>query len=86
MRAFLKLSVGKKFHTAVEQYSQALEILAWGRSFFANVPDKTRGMIFSSTFIRGVRRLYLNALMAVSRIKNSFYPLSLHLGICSRQV
>lgn len=52
----------------VEWLGRALEVLDWGKRAWKNVSRTNRGVIFDSTFIRGVRSLHLDALMEV-RIK-----------------
>jgi hypothetical protein len=49
----------------VEWLSRALEVLDWGAKAWKNVPRTDRGVIFDSTFIRGVRSLHMNAFMEV---------------------
>lgn len=50
---------------ALEFYSQALDILQWSRTVWPEVPREERGSVFDVTFIRGVRRLFLSALVEV---------------------
>lgn len=51
--------------SALLDYQRALGILEQGRAKWANVDEETRGTVFSATFVRGVRRLYLDAYMQV---------------------
>jgi hypothetical protein len=56
----------------VEWLSRVLEVLDWGKIAWKNVSRTDRGVVFDSTFIRGVRSLHLNAFMEVG-IPESFY-------------
>ncbi|KAF8079125.1 TPR-like protein [Lyophyllum atratum] len=49
--------------SAPQFFRHALEVLEWGVRLWKDTPHDTRGPIFDETFIRGVRRLYLNSLM-----------------------
>ncbi|KAG6813249.1 hypothetical protein H0H92_012886 [Tricholoma furcatifolium] len=44
----------------------ALQVLTWGARTWKNVAKIDRGAIFEATFIRGVKRLYMNILMETS--------------------
>lgn len=67
MAGFLASGGSKTAKEALEYYSQALDILQWGRSIWGDVPRETRGTMFDVTFIRGVRRLFLSAFVEVRR-------------------
>lgn len=54
----------------LQPYAQALEVLELGSAKWPNAENSERGEMFADTFIRGVRRLYLNAHMNVSRSCN----------------
>ncbi|KAG6911300.1 hypothetical protein DXG01_002139 [Tephrocybe rancida] len=62
MRGFLTASFQIQ-GAAAEFVSDALQILQWGARVWKNVPKEERGVIFETTFIRGVKRLYLNILV-----------------------
>ena len=64
MRAFVSAST-KQHVTAVELYSRAVEILQWGQQKWKDVPSDDKGSIFEPTYIRGVKRFYMTALMEV---------------------
>ena len=49
----------------VEFLRRALDVLEWGSREWKDVPYSDCGVIFELTFIRGVRRLYLDELMRV---------------------
>lgn len=68
MRAFMSSSgkQGDDISLSLELYRRALSILEWGRETWKNVPDSVRGAIFSRTFVRGIRRFYLEAYFKVS--------------------
>lgn len=61
-----------KYATSIEYHSRALEVLEWGERTWQNVPTEQRGVIFSKTFIRGVRRMKLTSMHTVS----SFFAFS----------
>ncbi|KAF8843782.1 hypothetical protein BDN67DRAFT_896356 [Paxillus ammoniavirescens] len=50
-------------HVAIELAKQTLDLLHWGRQVWKNVSKDDRGAIFEDTFVRGVRVIYLEALM-----------------------
>jgi hypothetical protein len=64
MRGFYQGAIGDK-PAAIEFFRRALDILEWGSSKWKDVPRDDRGAIFESSFIRGVRKLYLDALWEV---------------------
>ncbi|RXW11559.1 hypothetical protein EST38_g14296 [Candolleomyces aberdarensis] len=45
-------------------YSNTLDVLAWGRKQWPNVPREVRGSIFENSFIRGVKKVQLEAMHA----------------------
>ncbi|KAH0591282.1 hypothetical protein H2248_001372 [Termitomyces sp. 'cryptogamus'] len=61
MRGFLQ-STFQTPGASTEFFSDALRILEWGARIWKNVPTSDRGVIFEPSFIRGVKRLYLNLL------------------------
>lgn len=64
MRGFYQGSM--EDHVAgIEFLRRALDVLEWGLSRWKDVPTSDRGVIFELSFIRGVRRLYLDELMKV---------------------
>jgi len=62
MKAFMCVST-HQYVTAVELYHRAVNILEWGRQKWKNVHSDDRGTIFEPTYIRGVKRFYMTALM-----------------------
>jgi len=62
MRGFLDSNMGV-LHGGVEFYKRTLDVLEWGRRTYPNVPSEDRGVIFEGSFIRGVRRLYIGAVI-----------------------
>src|SRR5882762_2283476 len=68
MRAFWCASTNQ-YVTAVELYRQALEILEWGRQDWKDVTSNDRGTIFEITYVRGVKRFYMTALMEVGKFR-----------------
>lgn len=67
MRGFLSGKLQAENHVAEEEFiKRALEILEWGRTGpWKEVPDTTKGVIFSRTFMRGVRVLHMESYMGV---------------------
>lgn len=57
---------------AMEYFSQAIGVLQWGRNVWQKVPREQKGEIFDSTFLRGVKRLFLSAF--VKAYTNSLGP------------
>ncbi|RDB28593.1 Serine/threonine-protein phosphatase 5 [Hypsizygus marmoreus] len=69
MRSFMQSTVTQV--SCPEFYRHALEVLEWGSRVWKDVPRDDRGPIFDLTFIRGVRRLYLNAIWEAYSDKSS---------------
>ena len=51
---------------AVKYYGDAISVLEWGLEAWNDVSNDDRGVIFSPTFIRGVKRFFLETYLAVS--------------------
>ncbi|KAJ7592876.1 hypothetical protein C8J56DRAFT_1045329 [Mycena floridula] len=66
MRGFIDFRINENYGSAVEYLGRSMEILNWGRTVWKDVPASDRGVIFDSTFIRGVHSLYVTALMAAA--------------------
>lgn len=68
MRAFMSSSgkQGDDVSLSLQLYRRALSILEWGRETWKDVPDSVRGAILSRTFVRGIRRFFLEAYFKVS--------------------
>ncbi|KAL0065558.1 hypothetical protein AAF712_007469 [Marasmius tenuissimus] len=49
-----------------EHITRALEVIEWGRKTWPDVPSKDRGVIFMDTFVRGVQKLRIEALVEAS--------------------
>ncbi|KAG6911301.1 hypothetical protein DXG01_002140 [Tephrocybe rancida] len=62
MRGFFT-STFKTQGASAEFVFDALQVLEWGARVWRNVPAEDRGVIFEDTFIRGVKRLYLDFLV-----------------------
>ncbi|RDB29131.1 Small glutamine-rich tetratricopeptide repeat-containing protein beta [Hypsizygus marmoreus] len=60
LRGFIQSAVTRV--SAPEYYRDALDVLDWGSRVWKDVSHEVRGTIFDLTFIRGVRRLFLNAI------------------------
>jgi hypothetical protein len=65
MHGFIEGGLRGAHPVALEFIGYALEVLDWGSRVWKNVPDDDRGVIFKSTFIRGVRSLHISAFMEV---------------------
>ncbi|KAF6748419.1 hypothetical protein DFP72DRAFT_575902 [Ephemerocybe angulata] len=63
--AFFRANLNGENKLALEMYANALEILEWGRKTFPDVPKEDRGIIYEDSFVRGVQRLYLDAMREV---------------------
>ncbi|KAK0446162.1 hypothetical protein EV421DRAFT_1792770 [Armillaria borealis] len=63
MRGFMGEKLNHDLAMKVEYLSRALEVLEWGRKTWSQIPKASRGAVFEDTFIRGVRNMYLTALM-----------------------
>lgn len=50
---------------ALESYANALDFLQWGQKALAHIEEDERGAVFSPSFVRGVKRLYLDAMREV---------------------
>ena len=59
MFAFFAENMSGKLNTAIQYYRNILAVLEWGIKTWKGVPDAERGVIFSDTFVRGIRRNYL---------------------------
>ncbi|KAI0094489.1 hypothetical protein BDY19DRAFT_912986 [Irpex rosettiformis] len=67
MRAYLEEKGSGDPKSALEFYRSSLSVLEWGLKTWKDVPDSERGAIFTPTFIRGIRRHYLNAYLSACR-------------------
>ncbi|KZT06256.1 TPR-like protein [Laetiporus sulphureus 93-53] len=63
MHAFVMLNMKDDVDGALKLYTQVLAVLQWGRQAWRDVKKDDRGVIFEDTFLRGVRSLYMEALM-----------------------
>jgi len=63
MRGFIELQLRDKADSAVDFFTKALEVLEQGGKIWKDVPTKDRGVVFESTFARGVQSLRFNALL-----------------------
>ena len=75
MRAFIEEKFTGDPKPSVELYRKILSVLDWGLKTWPGVPNSVRGAIFNETFIRGMKRHYLNVYLAV-RIPASLLLLS----------
>ena len=46
-------------------YNSIVDVLEWGAATWADVPSAERGYVFQKTFVRAVRRLRMEAYLAV---------------------
>jgi hypothetical protein len=66
MRGFLEGRLRGNHEAEAEFIGRSLEILEWGQKAWKGIPFTQKGVIFKDTFVRGVRSMYLDALMHVS--------------------
>ncbi|RPD81620.1 hypothetical protein L226DRAFT_541311 [Lentinus tigrinus ALCF2SS1-7] len=79
MRAFMEDNFKNNSVAALDFYTSAVEVLRWGQEAYKDVPFSDKGQIFQPTFIRGVKRLRLEAFMKAYKMNpgpNSKFPLS----------
>lgn len=67
MRAIFDSELRQAPHVAVERLKETLELLHWGRQVWRDVSIDDKGVIFKDTFVRGVKSIYLEVLIGVSR-------------------
>ncbi len=65
MRSSFEGGLKNNLDGEVEFLSSVLDVLEWGSQAWEDIPEKDKGVIFSSTFIRGVRSMHLQAYMKV---------------------
>lgn len=70
MRGFMEATMSGAQGTAVEFLTRSLEILDWGQVLWKDVLESQKGIIFSKTFIRGVRALHGQI---ISRVRSLIY-------------
>ncbi|KAJ7109814.1 hypothetical protein C8R44DRAFT_263484 [Mycena epipterygia] len=64
MRGFVDSNIGV-LNAGLEFYQRILDVLEWGRRTWPNVSSQDRGVIFEDSFVRGIRRLYIPAVMGL---------------------
>ncbi|KAJ7508705.1 hypothetical protein B0H11DRAFT_1966374 [Mycena galericulata] len=64
MRGFVDGNIGR-LTARVEFFKRILDVLDWGRRTFPNVSKEERGAIFEDSFIRGIRRLFIPAVLTL---------------------
>ncbi|KAJ7292922.1 hypothetical protein C8J57DRAFT_10258 [Mycena rebaudengoi] len=77
MRGYIDSNMGAHFG-GVEFYKRVLDVLEWGCRTWPNVSSEDRGVIFEASFIRGVRRLYIPAVIGLYMKKGSESGYTLH--------
>ena len=65
MRAIFDSQLKQAPQIAVERLKETLELLHWGRQIWRDVSKDDKGVVFESTFVTGVKSIYLETLMAV---------------------
>ncbi|EPQ52756.1 hypothetical protein GLOTRDRAFT_131993 [Gloeophyllum trabeum ATCC 11539] len=63
IRGFVEGMMHQDHSLATEFIGRALDTLDWGRRTWPDVSEADKGVVFSHTFTRGVRSLYLESLM-----------------------
>lgn len=51
-----------------EYLTRAIEVIKWVREEYSDVRKEYRGAIFEETFLRGVQKLHLEALLKVRQV------------------
>ena len=62
---FLEGGARHNYVSETEYITRGLEVIEWGRKTWADVPQGDRGVVFSDTFLRGVQKLRIEALVKV---------------------
>ncbi|TDL17198.1 hypothetical protein BD410DRAFT_730356 [Rickenella mellea] len=79
MRGFLCNGLNQDYPTAMNWYSHAIHLLEHGQKVWRDTAYEDRGMVFTPTFLRGVRAAHLEAFMQACAQKpgrtNKDYPL-----------
>lgn len=65
MKGFFTEKTECNYRAALEFYRSAIVVLEWGHKEWKEVPIVDRGVIFSPTFVRAIRRFHLEAYMSV---------------------
>lgn len=66
MRAYMmEADDDRDYNVSLQYYRSALSVLEWGQQTWKDVPTSQRGVIFVPTFVRGIRRFYLNEYLKV---------------------
>ncbi|KIY51282.1 hypothetical protein FISHEDRAFT_37531 [Fistulina hepatica ATCC 64428] len=63
MRGFMSAGLLGKHEAGIEFYTRSIELIEWIMAEYSDVPEDTRGAIFCTTFLRGVRDLRLEEYM-----------------------
>ncbi|KAF5344741.1 hypothetical protein D9758_015296 [Tetrapyrgos nigripes] len=61
MSGFLSTRIEPDFEVAIDHLQRALDVINWGREVWKDVPRKERGVIFTTTFKRGIWNMLLSA-------------------------
>jgi hypothetical protein len=65
INAYVSSNITQQYDGAVELYRHAVEILQWGRQEWKDVPLEDKGSMFELTYIRAVKRMYMNTIIEV---------------------
>ncbi|KAL0575570.1 hypothetical protein V5O48_006414 [Marasmius crinis-equi] len=68
---FLEGGTRANFVSEAEHIGRAIEVIDWGRKTWPDVPYADRGVIFMDTFLRGVQKLHMEALVKVCSTENN---------------
>lgn len=66
IRGFMEYRLNENFESALEFYTSALDLLQWGRELWKDVSFEDKGAVFQPTFIRAVKGMRLDMLLAVT--------------------
>ncbi|KAI0375480.1 TPR-like protein [Pilatotrama ljubarskyi] len=64
LRAYFAHRSGESEDLALQYYNNVVDVLEWGVRTWHDVPTADRGFIFQRTFIRGIKRLRMEAYLA----------------------
>ncbi|KAG7091316.1 hypothetical protein E1B28_010360 [Marasmius oreades] len=65
MFGFLEGITRRNYTSEAEHMIRAIDVIKWGRETWKNVPSEDRGVIFLDSFLRGVQKLHIEALVKV---------------------
>lgn len=73
MRGWVEHTLTGNCGAALDFFTSALEVMRWGQASWNDVPDEDKGAMFQPTMIRSLKRLRLNAFVAVRLRSTALY-------------